>query len=371
MVPTTRVGPWVPPDLKLMVPTIRAVPERLGVEPWKVFGFIAASFSGDCLCTLQRVEEEGLLGMEPCLGGCGIVSSGQGRLGPLSLGLETYIYSGGRVIISLDNLVKDVSDLGRFPLVQAGSIKRLSAPLVSPFDPHPLIGPRPGGRNPGPEGRNLEAGSWKLDYRSGTSIWGMRRSITLYADCWGKILRYRIPPDPRQDTDLWVPSRRCPSLALEGGENLNYVIMAVDGQDELAEATLREAELQRQLDGIQSQVTELNRVRVEVTENPELSSEVKSLKEKLDEHSKQQEQSAVKLSQLESENLNLRDENQALNTARDAATREKAKGAQTYDVEDSESEPEPDKEAPEGVAKMESPMVAYLEQMFSKRVDAM
>ena len=34
--------------------------------------------------------------MEPCLGGCGIVSSGQGRLGPLSLGLETYIYSGGR-----------------------------------------------------------------------------------------------------------------------------------------------------------------------------------------------------------------------------------------------------------------------------------
>ncbi|KAF3574327.1 hypothetical protein F2Q69_00058469 [Brassica cretica] len=56
---------------------------------------------------------------------------------------------------------------------------------------------------------------------------------------------------------------------------------------------------------------------------------------------------------------------------RDAATREKAKGAQTYDVEDSESEPEPDKEAPEGVAKMESPMVAYMEQMFSKRVDAM
>ena len=55
----------------------------------------------------------------------------------------------------------------------------------------------------------------------------------------------------------------------------------------------------------------------------------------------------------------------------DAATREKAKGAQTYDVEDSESEPEPDKEAPEGVAKMESPMVAYLEQMFSKRLDGM
>ncbi|KAF3568454.1 hypothetical protein DY000_02015895 [Brassica cretica] len=105
-----------------------------------------------------------------------------------------------------------------------------------------------------------------------------------------------------------------------------------------------------------------------------------SLKEKLDEHSKQLEQSAEKLSKLESENLTLQDENQALNTASnkkrrfraqirpmptletpnsgtgttlppktshgDAATREKTKGSQTYDVEDSESEPNPNKEAP-------------------------
>ncbi|KAF2577069.1 hypothetical protein F2Q68_00005184 [Brassica cretica] len=65
------------------------------------------------------------------------------------------------------------------------------------------------------------------------------------------------------------------------------------------------SELQRQLDGIQSQVTELRRAWVEVAENPELSSEVQRLKEKLDEHSKQLEQSAEKLSQLESENLAL------------------------------------------------------------------
>ncbi|KAF2553079.1 hypothetical protein F2Q68_00036695 [Brassica cretica] len=45
--------------------------------------------------------------------------------------------------------------------------------------------------------------------------------------------------------------------------------------------------------------------------------------------------------------------------------------AQTYDVEDSESQPEPDKEAPDGETKAESPMVAYLVQMFSKRIDAM
>ena len=55
----------------------------------------------------------------------------------------------------------------------------------------------------------------------------------------------------------------------------------------------------------------------------------------------------------------------------DAATCEKTNGAQIYDVEDSKSEPEPNKEAPEVTAKMESPMVAYLEQMFSKRLDAM
>ncbi|KAF3513138.1 hypothetical protein F2Q69_00005722 [Brassica cretica] len=159
--------------------------------------------------------------------------------------------------------------------------------------------------------------------------------------------------------------------------------MAVDEQNELPEATPREAELQRQLNGIQSQ----------------------SLKEKLDEHSKPLEQSAEKLSQHELENLNLWDENQALNTTSnkkrrfwaqirptptletpnsgtcttlppttpqgDAETRKKAKGAQTYDIEDSESEPKSDKEAPEGAAKTESPMVAYLEQMFSKRLDSM
>ncbi|KAF3497978.1 hypothetical protein DY000_02053079 [Brassica cretica] len=137
--------------------------------------------------------------------------------------------------------------------------------------------------------------------------------------------------------------------------------MAVDEQNELPKATPREAELQRQLDGIQSQVTELNRARIEVAENPEFSSKVHSLKENLDEHSKQLEQSTEKLSQLESENLNLQDENQA--------SIRQAKGAN--DVEDNESEPEPDKEALEGAEKTESPMVAYLEQMFSKRLDAM
>ncbi|KAF3536467.1 hypothetical protein F2Q69_00022929 [Brassica cretica] len=148
--------------------------------------------------------------------------------------------------------------------------------------------------------------------------------------------------------------------------------MAVDEQDELPKATQREAELQRKIDGLQSHVTKLHKTRKET--NPELSSELQSLKEKLNEHSKQLEQSAEMLSQRESENLNLYDENQALNTAsnkkRDASTCEKAKDAQTYDVDDSESEPEPDKESPDGATKAESPMVAYLEHIFTKRLDA-
>ncbi|KAF2576854.1 hypothetical protein F2Q68_00004461 [Brassica cretica] len=163
--------------------------------------------------------------------------------------------------------------------------------------------------------------------------------------------------------------------------------MAVDEHDKLPEATQRESELQRQLDGLQSQVTELHMAREEVVENLELSSEVQSLKKKLDEHSKQLEQSATKLNQLESENLTLRDENQALNTesTRSVAfglksdpcqlwrrlTPEKAKGTQTYDVEDSESDPELDKEVSKGGTTTKSHMTAYLEQMFSKRLDAM
>ncbi|KAF3577638.1 hypothetical protein DY000_02031781 [Brassica cretica] len=177
--------------------------------------------------------------------------------------------------------------------------------------------------------------------------------------------------------------------------------MAVDEHDELPEATQREAKLQRQIDDLQGQVTRLHRTREET--NPELSSEFQILKEKLDEHSKQLEQSAEKLSQLESENLTLRDENQALNAASnkkrrfrtqvrpmptletpnsgaganlpttapggDASTREKAMDAQTYDVEDIDSEPEPDKEASDGAARAESPMITHLYQMFSDRLD--
>ncbi|KAF3567471.1 hypothetical protein DY000_02014453 [Brassica cretica] len=55
----------------------------------------------------------------------------------------------------------------------------------------------------------------------------------------------------------------------------------------------------------------------------------------------------------------------------DASTREKAKDAQTYVVEDSDSEPKPDKEASNGAARTASPMIAHLHQMFFDRLDAM
>ncbi|KAH0910831.1 hypothetical protein HID58_034152, partial [Brassica napus] len=68
------------------------------------------------------------------------------------------------------------------------------------------------------------------------------------------------------------------------------------------------------IDGLQSQVTDLHKAR-ETTENPELSSEVQSLKEKLGEHSKQLELSAEKLNQQQMENAALQDQNKAPNTA--------------------------------------------------------
>ncbi|KAL0713422.1 hypothetical protein Bca4012_020400 [Brassica carinata] len=89
--------------------------------------------------------------------------------------------------------------------------------------------------------------------------------------------------------------------------------MAVDVHDELPGSTPREVELQRQLDSLQSQVTELQRAQEKAAENPEILSEVQGLKNQLDEHSKRLEQSAEKLNQLEAENISLRDENQILN----------------------------------------------------------
>ena len=45
--------------------------------------------------------------------------------------------------------------------------------------------------------------------------------------------------------------------------------------------------------------------------------------------------------------------------------------AQTYDGEDSDSEPKPDKEASDGAARADSLMIAHLHQMFSDSLDAM
>uniref|UniRef100_A0A0D3BVK6 Uncharacterized protein n=1 Tax=Brassica oleracea var. oleracea TaxID=109376 RepID=A0A0D3BVK6_BRAOL len=52
------------------------------------------------------------------------------------------------------------------------------------------------------------------------------------------------------------------------------------------------------------------------------------------------------------------------------ATRKGTENPQIHDLEDSDSEPEPGKEEPEKAA-TESSITAYLEQMFSRRFDAM
>ena len=72
--------------------------------------------------------------------------------------------------------------------------------------------------------------------------------------------------------------------------------VAVDEHGEPTEAAQTTAKLQKQIDGLQGQITDMHRARETTGGNPGLSSEVQSLKEKLDEHSKQLEQSARKLS---------------------------------------------------------------------------
>ncbi|KAF3578963.1 hypothetical protein DY000_02031242 [Brassica cretica] len=90
--------------------------------------------------------------------------------------------------------------------------------------------------------------------------------------------------------------------------------MALRDHDDLSQATPREIELHTQLDTLQSQLTELQKVLGTAWENPEILSEVQNLKEMLDEHTMQLGQCVEKLSQLEAENLILRNENQALHT---------------------------------------------------------
>ena len=66
--------------------------------------------------------------------------------------------------------------------------------------------------------------------------------------------------------------------------------MAVDEQDNPSESTPREAELQRQLDGLCSQVTNLFKAW-EATQNLGLPPKIQSMEEQPDERSKQPEQS--------------------------------------------------------------------------------
>ena len=96
-------------------------------------------------------------------------------------------------------------------------------------------------------------------------------------------------------------------MTLEGWSNLNYVTIAIEDTEERVHANQREDESRAQLDVLQHQVSELIKARDTATQSPELLSEVQSLKETIEAHSKQLEQSTEKLSQLEAENLILRD----------------------------------------------------------------
>ncbi|KAF2542289.1 hypothetical protein F2Q68_00032635 [Brassica cretica] len=179
-------------------------------------------------------------------------------------------------------------------------------------------------------------------------------------------------------------------------------MVAVGEQGEPTEAAQTIAEFQKHIDSLQSQMTDMHQAQETAGENSDLSSEVQGLKEKLDEHSKQLEQSAEKLTQLQSANTVLRNQNQALNVTcnkkrrfntkvrpmgnlntlctgggtTDApptagVTREGTEDPQIHNLEESDSEPELEKESLERTATTEPSITAYLEQIFSKRFDAM
>ncbi|XP_033145294.1 uncharacterized protein LOC117133376 [Brassica rapa] len=179
--------------------------------------------------------------------------------------------------------------------------------------------------------------------------------------------------------------------------------MAVDEHDELPKATQREAELETQIDDLQGQVTGLHRAREDI--NPELSLEFQIVKEKLDEHlskwSRASRSSASSNRSILPSETRTKPLTQHATRSVDSGLRfapcclwkyltlgharisqlqrreekhlrdKKAKNAQTYDGEDSDSEPKPDKEASDGAARAESPIIAHLHQIFSNKLDAM
>ncbi|KAL0713679.1 hypothetical protein Bca4012_020657 [Brassica carinata] len=150
-------------------------------------------------------------------------------------------------------------------------------------------------------------------------------------------------------------------------------MMAVDKHDGLPESTPREAELQRQLDSLQNQVTELHRAQEDAAENHEILSEVQGLKSQLDEHSnnkKHRFRTRVRsMPTLETPNSGGGATHPQTTLNKNEANRDEIRSSQIHDLE-SDSEPEPDKDAPERVTAERSSMTSYLEQMLSKKFDA-
>ncbi|KAF2575185.1 hypothetical protein F2Q70_00003766 [Brassica cretica] len=137
--------------------------------------------------------------------------------------------------------------------------------------------------------------------------------------------------------------------------------MALEDHDDESQAAPREIELLNRLDALQSQVTELHKAR-ETIENPELLSEVQSVKDKLDEYSKQLGKSAEKLGDRSRESCPLRRESSSRQEEQQTA-----KENQVHEVSDSDMEDE--EEAPEGAVTSKSTIAAYLEEMFSNKFD--
>ncbi|KAF3551461.1 hypothetical protein DY000_02007607 [Brassica cretica] len=173
-----------------------------------------------------------------------------------------------------------------------------------------------------------------------------------------------IPESTTRESEL---QRQLDGLKSQEGSNLNYVTIVVDEQDNIPESTTRESELQRQLNGLKSQVTDLHKAR-EAIENPELSSENQALNTT----NNKKRRFRTQVRSIPSFDTPNSVGDAARHPSSEAgASGEKAGGMQIHETISSDSEPDSEKETSREVAEMKSSMTAYLEQVFSQKLDAM
>ncbi|KAH0942718.1 LOW QUALITY PROTEIN: hypothetical protein HID58_002355, partial [Brassica napus] len=127
----------------------------------------------------------------------------------------------------------------------------------------------------------------------------------------GKNIPVLFPPASRQDLDPRITGKWVPRVPTRGNPTLDPWTLLPSKKWKTSDK--EKPSIFPNMEEIYPKRSRASTTKT--TKNPDLSSEVQSLNEKLGEHSKQLELSAEKLNQLQTENAALRDQNKAPNTA--------------------------------------------------------